>query len=302
MKAAAVAEDAVAAPPASFEDLARRLNAALDVPGISIPAVGVALVPHGQAPPPAAADHGTPGETVTCCQAVRHAAAGWPVWLTRENIGCVAAAVSLGLVDQWSGVPLEAPRAYTDIMRRQSGRPADFQPPSPRDFTLGRVYACAAAGRPEFGLFGPGDSGRFHDLATARRAVAQMPAIQPAAMQGVYLFPPGASAPEPDVVLLDVRPVEATRLLQGYQFLTGRSVNAHLNPLRALDADLIARPYLTGTLNLSTYCLGARLLGRFGADRLGLGMPLAVFATLVEGLEASATGYPFERYPGAFAG
>ena len=103
-------------------------------------------------------------------------------------------------------------------------------------------------------------------------------------------------------VNLDVRPVEATRLLQGYQFLTGRSVNAHMNPLRALDADLIARPFLTGTLNLSTYCLGARLLGRFGADRLGLGMPLAIFATLVEGLEASATGYPFERYPGAFPG
>jgi uncharacterized protein (DUF169 family) len=79
----------------------------------------------------------------------------------------------------------------------------------------------------------------------------------------------------PDVVLLSVRPVELTKLLQSYQHVTGRPIQAHMNPLRAVDADLIARPYLTGEINISSYCLGARTLARFEGNRMGVGIPLA---------------------------
>ena len=103
----------------------------------------------------------------------------------------------------------------------------------------------------------------------------------------------------PDVVILSVRPVELTRLIQGYQYITGKRIEASLGGLRVVDSDLIARPYLKNEINISTYCLGARLAAHFEAERLGMGIPFSQFETLVRGMEQSVTGYPYERYPGA---
>lgn len=130
-----------------------------------------------------------------------------------------------------------------------------------------------------------------------------MDRITPADTRGVFFYANRFQSLDilPDVILLDVRPVELTRLLQGYQYLTGKVVRAWMNPLRAVDADLIARPMITGDINIFSYCLGARTLARFSGDRLGMGIPYAAFEHLIAGLEASATGYPFHRYAGAVA-
>jgi uncharacterized protein (DUF169 family) len=52
-------------------------------------------------------------------------------------------------------------------------------------------------------------------------------------------------------------------------------------------------------MNVSTYCLGARLIAEFEADRMGIGMPFGVFSEIVQGMEDSAGGFPFPMYPGA---
>lgn len=221
--------------------------------------------------------------------------------LTLDNIGCVAAAISLGLVDQHQAEPLQGPRLYTDLMHHQSGQGDAFHAPSPKDFTDGLVYACHSAGRPDFCLFGSADRGRFRDQATARAAVAEMMAIQPAVMRGVFLYPPDFTEPEllPNVVVLSVRPVELMRIVQAYQYRTGWRLEASMGGLRAVNSDLIVRPYLTQRSNVSPYCLGARLIGRYEADRLGIGLPYREFIALVEGMEASRGGYPPSQYPGA---
>ncbi len=241
-------------------------------------------------------------ETLTVCQALRHAMLGQAVLLDRENIGCIAAAISLGLVDAQQPEALDSPpRTYIQHMVGNSAQGDQFRPPAPLEFTNGTVYACHDAGRPEFGLFGPDDSGRFNSVATARKAISAMDAIQPPTTQGVFFYSLGFEAGDliPDVVILNVRPVELTKLLQSYQYVTGRPIRAHMNPLRAVDADLIARPYLTGEINISAYCLGARALARFDGDRMGIGMPLAAFQRLLEGMAASATGYPYPSYQDA---
>jgi uncharacterized protein (DUF169 family) len=222
---------------------------------------------------------------------VRHAALDQAVYLTKDTIGCVAAAISLGMVDPEDRQPMTSPLpAYVRLMEEQSDRGARFQPPTPGDFTDGTVYACRDAGRPDFGLFGPQDSGRFATRAIARDAVAAMDRVEPADTRGVFFYANHFQSLDilPDVILVDVRPVELTRLLQGYQFLTGKAVQAWMNPLRAVDADLIARSILTGDINKSSYCLGARSLARFGWDRLGMGLPYDVSELMVRGMGASA--------------
>ncbi len=150
-------------------------------------------------------------------------------------------------------------------------------------------------------MFGAADSGRFQDTVTARKAIAGMSALQPAKTKGVFFFPPDFSdvAIEPDVIVMNVRPVELTRLVEGYQFLTGERVEGSMGPVRVVNSDLIVRPYLHNKINFSSYCVGARLIGRYEPDRLGLGMPYSHFQVMLQGVEESRTGYPFAQYPGA---
>ncbi|MBW2127888.1 MAG: DUF169 domain-containing protein [Deltaproteobacteria bacterium] len=284
-----------------FYRLTRRLIEAMEVPDLEIPMAGITLFRKEDSIPGDLLQFSPLNETVTSCHAARCATLGDAVYLTEENIGCIAAAISLGLVDRDQSVPLEGPRVYTEIMRENSGRKEDFTPPSPAEFTNGTVYACKDAEREEYALFGRDDSGRYRKRETARRATSEMMAIQPPTVQGVFYFSPDFDEVEvlPDIVFMSLRPVELCRVIQGYQFLTGRRTQADIAGLRAGCSDLIARPYLTGKINFSPYCLGARLIARFEADRMGLGIPFSEFEIMVRGTEESKTGFPFPRYPGA---
>jgi uncharacterized protein (DUF169 family) len=281
--------------------LYRRMINSLGVEEIEIPAAYIKFYRHGQSIPKKVWAYYTDEESVMCCQAARYAPLEQPVLLTIDNIGCVAAAISLGLVDQEKDTPLKGPRTYTDLMGAESGLERKFDLPSPKDFTTGIVYACRSAGREEFCFFGTEDSGRFKDVATARAAVSEMMAIQPPVMKGVFFYSNSFEESDltPDVILLSVRPVELTKIIQGYQYITGKPVTAVMNALRVVDSDLIARPYLTQEINVSSYCLGARMVARFQGDRLGIGIPFNKFELLIKGMEASKTGYPFHKYPGA---
>jgi uncharacterized protein (DUF169 family) len=223
--------------------------------------------------------------------------------LTKESIGCVAAAITFGLVDANQSKPLGESLVYTDIMKSQAADQSHFVPPTPKDFTDGTVYACTAAGRPDFALFGKDDTGRYDSKDTARRAMSDMTAIQPATTQAVFLYSIDFEDADvvPDVVTMAVRPVELTRIIQAYQFHSGDRVNASMGGLRVVNSDLIVRPYLTQKMNVSTFCLGARLIAEFEADKMGVGMPFEIWKDVIIGMEDSKGGFPFAAYPGAAA-
>ena len=283
-----------------FSTLVQRMIKSMDVPGLAIPVAGVKLFHLGDEMPESITMYAPDGITVTSCQAMRSAMMDDAVFLTRDNIGCVAAAISLGLVDQYHPDPLEGAREYTEIMRKSIGKADGFVPPAPADFTRGMVYACKDSGRKEFGLFGEKDSGRYATTDIARKAVSYMRSIQPPDIEGVFYFSPDFEDDLiPDIVVLSLRPVELCRVIQGYQYLTGERVRADIGGVRAGCADLIVEPFLTREINFSPYCLGARLIARFEADRMGIGMPFSTFETTVAGLEDSMTGFPFPKYPGA---
>lgn len=274
---------------------------AMNVEGLEIPVSCVKFYKQGDSIPQEVKDCVPEGVTLTSCQSSRQAGFGDSVLLTAESIGCVAAAITFGLVDANQDRPMGDSLVYTDVMKSQSGLGEDFQPPTPKDFTDGTVYACTAAGRPEFALFGADDTGRYQSPEVARKAMSDMMAIQPATTQAVFIFAKDFDDVdvEPDVVVLAVRPVELTRIIQAYQFQTGDRVTASMGGLRVVNSDLMVRPYLTGEMNVSTYCLGARLIGGFEADRMGIGMPYKQFEQVVGGMKISQGGFPFQLYPGA---
>jgi uncharacterized protein (DUF169 family) len=284
-------------------DLYERMIDALGVEDLSVPTACVKFYKQGEEIPAGVLEYEPSGLTLTSCQSTRQAGFGDSVLLTPKSIGCVAAAITFGLVEKNQDKPMGDSLVYTDIMKEQAGDKEHFTPPTPKDFTEGTVYACTAAGRPEFALFGAEDTGRYDSPETARRAMDDMIAIQPATTQAVFLYALDFDDEniEPDVVVLSVRPVELTRIIQAYQFHSGNRVNASMGGLRVVNSDLIVRPYLTQEMNVSTYCLGARLIGGFEADRMGIGMPYEMFKDVVQGMEDSKGGFPFPLYPGAAA-
>lgn len=273
----------------------------MGIPGLKIPLTAVKIYRGDDAIPPELENFTPENITLTSCQALKQAALGDPVCLTRQNIGCVAAAITFGIVDQNDDTPLEGPRVYTDIMKHQHSRQKSFAPPSPKDFTDGIVYACKSAGRDDYALFGADDSGRFSSPETAKRAISDMMAIQPADTKAVFFFPYDFAGGdiEPDVVVLSVRPVELARIVQAFQFNTGRRVTGSMGAVRVVNSDLIVRPYLTQKINVSSYCVGARLIGQYEGDRLGIGMPWKDFLIIAKGMRDSRTGFPFHLYPDA---
>jgi len=250
--------------------------------------IGVKLIPKGKEIPETAVPPKEYQGTLWC-EAVRIAATeNETVVITKENVGCPAAAIALGLVDEYEREPLGGKRKYTALMSKTA---------SPADFTQGFVYACKESGNMQFALFGKEDTGRYETLGVALKAVSGMTAIQPAIMDAAVAYPADKLDMAPDVVILAVRPKQALLAIQGYNFLTGSRFEMSTIGIRAVCADLTALPFLEQRLNGSFLCLGARAAGGWGGDLLGLGMPFLIFQIMVTGMEKSAHGFPYKAYP-----
>ncbi|MFH2045939.1 MAG: DUF169 domain-containing protein [Pseudomonadota bacterium] len=285
----------------NFNDLIKRLVKAFDVPNLDIPVSGIRIYKKDETVPEEVKKYQPDGIAITSCHSIRTTMMGDAVYLTEHSIGCIAAAISLGIVDKNKTSPLKGEREYTEIMRKSSGKGDSFIPPSPLEFADGTVYAFKDSKKEDYALFGKKDSGRYITKDIARKALSEMLSLQPPLTQGVFYFSPDFEEVEisPDIVILSLRPVELCRIIQGYQYITGNRVTANVGGLRAGCSDLIVRPYLLKEINFSPYCLGARLIARFESDRLGMGFPFSFLETIVKGTEESKTGFPFPKYPGA---
>ncbi len=283
----------------TINQLYSRLINAMGVEDLEIPLTAVKFYKKDDEIPEPIKEN-QPAISLTSCQAAKQASLGDAALLTYDNIGCVAAAITFGLVDKDQTEPLGDSKVYTDIMRDQSGLGDNFKPPSPKDFTDGNVYACKDSGHMDFALFGNEDTGRFKDVETAKKAMKDMMAIQPPTTKGVFFYSRDFDDIDiiPDVIVLSVSSAELTRIIQAYQFNTGERVSASMGGLRVVNSDLIVRPYLTGKINVAPYCLGARLIAEFEDDRKGIGMPFTIYEEFVKGMEDSKTGFPFQLYPG----
>jgi uncharacterized protein (DUF169 family) len=99
------------------------------------------------------------------------------------------------------------------------------------------------------------------------------------------------------VVILAVTPKQALLAIQGYNFRAGNRFVMSTIGIRGVCADLPPCHFWKKKLNGSFFCLGARALGGWGGNLLGLGMPFSIFLQMVTGMEKSAEGFPYKAYP-----
>jgi len=271
----------------SFKEASTRFMGVFGEQELLVRPIGVKLIPKGKDIP-----QGTkpPGEYqgIAWCEAVKIAATkDEAIVINRDNVGCPAAAIALGLVDEYEKKPLGGKRKYTNMMKETA---------SPADFTQGFVYACKESDNMQFALFGKEDTGRYETLGVALKAVSGMTAIQPAIMDAAVAYPADKLDMAPDVVILGVTPKQTLLAIQGYNFLTGSRFEMSTIGIRAVCADLTALPFLEQRMNGSFFCLGARALGGWEGDLLGLGMPFSIFQIMVSGMDKSAHGFPYKAY------
>lgn len=125
--------------------------------------------------------------------------------------------------------------------------------------------------------------------AAARRTREALPGLYRTGTRthGIYTSPLNKITVVPDVVILVVNPYQAMRVQQGYVYEIGGRMEFHGAAMQAVCADATVEPYLTGKMNITTFCPSTRLLARWRDDEMAIGMPFEHFTRMVEGVMAT---------------
>lgn len=125
--------------------------------------------------------------------------------------------------------------------------------------------------------------------AAARRTREALPGLYRtgASTYGVYTSPLGSMAMVPDVVILVVNPYQAMRINQGYVYELGGRIAINSAAMQAVCVDVTVEPYLSGKMNMTTFCPSTRMLAKWKDEEMAIGIPFESFVKTVEGVIAT---------------
>jgi uncharacterized protein (DUF169 family) len=189
--------------------------------------------------------------------------------------------------DEFDGIeiePMKGKGSYCFMVKRASmGRPVKAN----------RENLSCGGGAKALGLEAPDNdavSGRhyhsfklYNSLGTAR-AVQEDVTFIGHGIYGVLIRPLGDFDVEPDVVIIILNPYQAMRMVQGYAYHYGALKNIKMTGNQGICSECTATPYVTNDLNISALCSGTRLLAKWDASEMGIGMPFNMFGNIAEGV------------------
>jgi len=98
----------------------------------------------------------------------------------------------------------------------------------------------------------------------------------------VLYGPLGSIPTDPDSVVVVCNPLQAMRIIQSYQHITGRRVRASVGAQFSLCIDATATPILTKDLNIAVGCEGSRRQEGLRDHELAVGFPYGMAGELAE--------------------
>lgn len=110
---------------------------------------------------------------------------------------------------------------------------------------------------------------------------------------GIAVMPLEDYKEGPDVVIVVGSSYNVMRLIQGHGYFNGYTNNLRTVGLQAVCQDLTTYPYNTEDINISLLCPGTRLVADWVPNEIGIGIPYAKWAEVVQGV--IETTNPFER-------
>lgn len=129
----------------------------------------------------------------------------------------------------------------------------------------------------------------FGCRAAARRLRASIQSLDGRQVQtyGIVVGPADQFATAPDLVILIVDPYQTMRLVQGYEYKTGKPAAMHIGAMQAMCSELTAVPLLSGEINVSVLCPSTRMLCHWKKEDMGIAIPFEKFYEVVDGVFAT---------------
>ncbi len=133
----------------------------------------------------------------------------------------------------------------------------------------------------------------YSSVATAgrlRRSIKSLHRLQ-VSTYGVAVVPLKQCIQTPDVVIVMTNAYQSMRIVQGYEYNTGKKPAIDMGAMQGMCSELTVSPYLTGELNVSVLCPSTRMLCKWSEHDMGVGIPFELFEQITEGVVATQPNY-----------
>ncbi len=105
------------------------------------------------------------------------------------------------------------------------------------------------------------------------------------------MVPLKACVQTPDVIIVMTNALQSMRLVQGYEYRTGKKPAVDMGAMQGMCSELTVSPYLTGEMNVSVLCPSTRMLCKWDENDMAVGIPFELFEMVTEGTVATKPNY-----------
>lgn len=133
----------------------------------------------------------------------------------------------------------------------------------------------------------------YSSVAVARRMRESIKSLHrmPVQTYGIAIVPLKDCVQTPDVVIIMTNALQSMRLVQGYEYRTGKKPEIDMGAMQGMCSELTVSPYLTGQLNVSVLCPSTRMLCKWSPNDMAVGIPFELLETITEGVIATHPKY-----------
>lgn len=133
----------------------------------------------------------------------------------------------------------------------------------------------------------------YSSVAVARRMRSSIKSLHrmPVSTYGIAIVPLKDCTQVPDIIIILTNALQSMRLIQGYEYRTGRKPQIDMGAMQGMCSELTASPYLTGEMNVSVLCPSTRMLCKWNPEDMAVGIPFELFETITEGVVATQPNY-----------
>lgn len=214
-----------------------------------------------------------------------------------DALGLENEPVAIGLVEQDAELPkwctvVESPvRHCQSIMRARKGEAMIV----PSDKQMCGIGAAALGMAP---MADNVSSGEFHSKMglyetpmAAGRTISSTQTLQPGSISATVLAPLSMFQGVPDIIVVTGMPEQIYWLLPvALTYSEGGRAVLDMSSVQAACADATAKPYLSGSPNISLGCFGCRKSTDIGPEEMLLGIPTNVFPAMMDAIIDLAEG------------
>lgn len=133
----------------------------------------------------------------------------------------------------------------------------------------------------------------YSSLAVARRMREAIKSLHrmPVNTYGIAVTPLKDCTQAPDVIIMMTNALQSMRLVQGYEYFTGKKPVIDMGAMQGMCSELTVSPYLTGEMNVSVLCPSTRMLCKWTENDMAVSIPFEIFEMISKGVAATRPSY-----------